>query len=119
MLRLARWLAAVGVTVLALAGCGDDRKPAAPATTATPRSTVLPPLTPDTAAKLSRAESCRQFFATVADFRMTDQQSAVAFANLARQTADPTLAAAIQRVANGFARNAESISSAEVQTLCR
>ena len=90
---------------------------------ATPRSTVLPPLPPATAApaagKLSRAESCKQFYATGADLRLSDQQSAIAFGNLARQTADPTLAAAIQRVANGFARSAESISSTEVQALCR
>jgi hypothetical protein len=110
--------------IASLAGCGDDGKPTTPATTvSTPRSTVLPPLSPNTAApasgKLARAESCRQFFATVADFRMTDQQSAVAFSRLAQQTADPTLAAAIRRVADGFARNAESLSSAEVQTLCR
>lgn len=114
-------LAAVGVIVVALAGCGDDGKPAAPATTVTrPRSTTLLPTTAAPASgKLSRAESCKQFLATVADLRLNDQQSAVAFSRLAEQTADPALAAAIQRVADDFARNADSISSAEVQALCR
>lgn len=120
---VARRLAAVGVIVVALAGCGDKGAPAAPATTATPRSTVLPPLSPTTAAstvgKLSRAEACRQFGTISADFRMTDQQSAAAFSQLAQQTADPALVAAIRRVADGFRRNAASISSSEVQTLCR
>ena len=115
---------AVGfVAAMALAGCGDDSEPGAPVTTravaTTSRSTALPTTAAPSAGKLSRAEACKQFYATIADLRLNDQQSAVAFTALAGRTADPTLAAAIQRVANGFARNAESISSTEVQTLCR
>ncbi len=53
-----------------------------------------------------------------ADFRLTDDESAAAYMALAQQTADPTLAAAIQRVADAFARHSRSISSSEVQALC-
>ena len=69
--------------------------------------------------QLSRAEACRRFSEIVANFRLTDQQSAVAFRTLAQQTSDRTLAAAIQRVGDAFARNAPAISSTEVQGLCR
>lgn len=111
----------VGVFIATQVACGDDGGRPSPGTTkalVTTRSTVLPSIG-TSVGKLSRAESCRQFVSITADFRLTDQQSAVAYTNLARQTADPTLAAAIQRVADGFASNAASISSAEVQALCR
>lgn len=85
---------------------------------------LLPPREPP--AKLSRVESCQRFYDTVGDrfydtvgdLSMSDAQWAVAFSALARQTADPALAAAIERVADGFARGAPSISSTEVQALC-
>lgn len=67
---------------------------------------------------LTRPEACNRFNEIVADFRMTDQQSAVAFGTLARSTADQALAAAIERVANAYERNAPAVSSSEVQSLC-
>ena len=108
----------VSLSVAFLTACGGDGDPAAPATTRATAPTVLPPLSP-VAPKLSKAEACRQFTAITADFRMTDEQSAAAFGALARQTADPALAAAIQRVADAFARRALSIPSNEVQAMCR
>jgi len=58
------------------------------------------------------------FLETVGDFTMSDSESAEAFNTLARRTADPSLAAAIQRVADGFARNDPAVSAAEVNSLC-
>ena len=110
------------LVVAALVGCGDDGGPARPATTrattSTPRSTLPPTTEAAPTGQLSRAESCRRFYVIVADLRLNDAQSATAFSALARQTADPTLAGAIQRVANGFARNAENITLTEIQRLC-
>jgi uncharacterized protein (DUF58 family) len=108
----------LGLLVALLTACGGHGDPAAPATTRAAVSTVLSPTAP-VAPKLSRADACRRFTAITADFRMTDDQSAIAFGMLARETADPVLAAAIQRVADGFARHASAISSSEVQSLCR
>jgi sarcosine oxidase gamma subunit len=69
--------------------------------------------------QVSRSEACEQFNKVVADYATTDQQSASAFSSLAARTEDPALAAAIQRVANGFARSDPAVSSAEVTSLCR
>lgn len=70
------------------------------------------------AGKLSRTEACRRFFDIMADLRLNDDQSAVATGALARQTADPALASAIQRIAEGFARHASSIPLTEINTIC-
>lgn len=103
-----------------LAGCGEEGPGTATTTVSTPRSTVLPTTrAPAAAGKLTRAESCRQFTTISADYRMNDEQSFVAFSMLAQQTTDPMLAAAIQRVADGFRRHDDAISSAPVQALCR
>lgn len=69
--------------------------------------------------QVSRPEACDEFNKITADFKMTDQQSATAYRSLAERTEDPALAAAIQRVASGFARSDPAISSSEVLTLCR
>lgn len=79
--------------------------------------------TPSTAAsvgagKLSRADACRRFLDIMADLRLNDDQSAVATGALAQQTADPALAAAIQRIAAAFARHASSIPLTEINALC-
>lgn len=124
-------LAAVSVLITALTGCGDDNEPTAPvaATTTRPPLTAPPftgtritsPVTtaPASAGKLTKVGACQQFYNITADVRLTDDESAAAYSMLAQQTADPTLAAAIQRVADAFARHSQSISSAEVQALCR
>lgn len=70
------------------------------------------------AGKLSRADACRRFFDIMADLRLNDDQSAVATGALAQQTADPALAAAIQRIAAAFARHASSIPLTEINALC-
>jgi len=59
------------------------------------------------------------FLAIVADLGLDDTQSGVAMSRLAGATADPSLAVAIERVANAFFRRAPQISSSEVQALCR
>ena len=69
--------------------------------------------------QLSRPEACDEFNKITADFKMTDQQSATAYRSLAERTEDPAVAAAIQRVASGFARSDPAISSSEVLALCR
>lgn len=120
-----RAVRAAAAIALALAACGFEGDAEAPATTRSTVSTVLPPIrtTPTTvratATKLTRTESCGRFYAIVGDLKLNDDQSADAFSDLARQTADPSLAAAIQRVADGFARHASAISSVDVQALCR
>lgn len=86
----------VAVLVLAVAGCTEA-----------------------STSQLSRPEACDEFNKITADYTMTDQQSATAYRSLAKQTADPPLAAAIQRVASGFARSEPAVSSAEVMSLCR
>ena len=111
-------LVAIALLLGAAAACGEESNPATPATTRPTVSTVLPP-TSAAAARLTRAQSCQRFLTIVSDFKLNDDQSAVALSVLTQQTSDPTLAAAIQRVADGFARHASSISSTEVQALCR
>lgn len=115
---------AASFVVAALTGCGDDKAPPVSTTTTaaartTPRATSPASTAASVSGKLQRAETCRRFQTISADFRMSDEQSFAAFSMLAQQTADRTLAAAIQRVADAYARHAESISSAEVQALCR
>ncbi len=100
------------VLFLALGGCAGDGSSLQEDEPTTARNGSQ-------SARLSRVEACERFSRTVADFKMTDQQSATAFGNLARETADPALRAAIQRVSDGFARSEPSVSSAEVISLCR
>jgi hypothetical protein len=122
---LTRLVVAAGLAIAVL-GCGGGGSPpvtttAAPATTTTAlvTTTASPTTTATAVAKLTRAEACAMFRTNSADFRATDDQSAVAMTQLAADTADPALAAAIQRVADAFRRHAPEISSSEVQALCR
>ena len=64
------------------------------------------------------AGTCAAFERTVADFSMTDEQSAAAFYEIASRTGNEALAAAINRVARGFATHDPAVSAAEVQGLC-
>lgn len=118
----ARRVMAIGLLTATLTACGDEGAGTAATTTtvrATPRPTVLPPTSaPASTGKLSRAEVCRQYLNTIADFRMDDQQSFVALSILAQQTADRALAAAIQKVADDFRRHAPAIYDTEVKALC-
>jgi hypothetical protein len=68
--------------------------------------------------ELSRAAVWSEFLAITADYTLTDDESAFAYGAIAQETADPTLAAAVQRVADGFARGDPAVSSAEVRALC-
>jgi PBP1b-binding outer membrane lipoprotein LpoB len=106
------------VTLL-FAGCTTQAPPrphptTPAATSAGPSDTAVS----ETAASLSRAETCKQFVAIVAQFTMTDEQSAVAFGDLAAKTADPDLASALTNIATEFARHDPSVPTDEVASLC-
>lgn len=112
---------------LALASCRDGGSPLREATTVTtaPAATVatLPPLsgsTSTTPASLWLAVACERFYGLIAETAtLGDDESASAFGALARQTAEiPSLAAAIQRVADQFAAHAASVLTGDVTALC-
>ncbi|MEA2827764.1 MAG: hypothetical protein QOG43_2203 [Actinomycetota bacterium] len=137
------WLVAVAGWAMALlvaTGCSDGRKAAAPSTPSSVTSTVggqagetSTPGEPSPAAEpsttvastttlpgpLSREQACARFDAIMGDGAVTsDSQWSAALGTLAEQTADPELAAAIQRLADRYAASAASVSPLEVVSLC-
>jgi hypothetical protein len=104
------------LAVLGLTGCGGNSTSydSQPSPSVEESSAGAPE-----ASELSRSQACDAFLETVGDFTMSDSKSAKAFTKLAQRTADPSLAAAIQRVADGFARRDPSVSASEVNSLCR
>ena len=110
---------ALALALLMLGACGGTQPGAPPTYDSQPSPFVEEPLprTPE-ASGLSRSQACDAFLETVSDLTMSDSESAEAFSELAQRTADPSLAAAIQRVADGFARSDPSISASEINSLC-
>jgi hypothetical protein len=106
MRNFGRLVAALAFAVLTSCGPSNNDEPRAV------RSSVPPSVVSGDDAV------CDRFFAIVGDFRMSDEQSAVAFADLARDAEDPALRAAIRRVGEGFAAHDPAVSSTEVQRLC-
>lgn len=88
-------------------------------TARTSESPVLPASTTIVLTQpLSITESCRRFTEVLIDLALDDDETASAYYALARQTADPGLAAAIRRVAEGNARHAPAIPLGEVNAFC-
>lgn len=69
--------------------------------------------------QLTKVGACQEFIQIVSDLTLSDEQSAQRFNELANRTQDLELAEALRRVAKGFAERSPSVSSAEVQTLCK
>jgi hypothetical protein len=61
---------------------------------------------------------CEEFYGIAADATLSDEESAIQFGALARRTSEQELSAAIQEIADKFARHAEAISMEKVNTLC-
>ena len=67
---------------------------------------------------LDLATACSEFVDLAADYTLDDQESAVAFYDLAQRTEDQQLAAAITDVADAFAVHAPAIYTTEIDSLC-
>lgn len=111
-------LVALLLIIIAAITSGHDSTNSDAAVAGQSPATVEPTDVTSSSDDASNVYVCGEFVRTVADFTMTDEQSATAFGALAGQASDPELAAALQEIADKFAAHSPAVSSVRVQAAC-